>query len=148
MWDMLTYRTLNKILPFCRWHRKYILFYFDLNFTELCIEVSTQVLVNNHYLILNVQGPSCHGLTSSISLLLMPWLLGHQAISSHDINYVNLVPVGIYLTWRRISVSCVMSMLRNDINCKYIFMFLLKNLASLELMASCNQTSHSHHLNQ
>ena len=33
------------------------------------------------------------------------------------------------LTWERISTTCVMSVWKNDMNCRYIFMFLLKNLA-------------------
>ena len=80
---------------------------------------------------LNVQGPSYLGLTRSISWLLMPWLftsLGHQ---QPWYDYVEYVYPG--LTWERISCTCVISMWRNDIKCKYMFMFTLKNLARKEL---------------
>ena len=60
-----------------------------------------------------------------------PGSLCRQVISSHDIDCVNYV--GPYLTWGRISTTCVMSVWRNDRNYKYMFMFLLKNLACKEL---------------
>ena len=55
------------------------------------------------------------------------WCLGslrRQDISSHDINYV-----GSGLTWGRILSTCAILMWSNDIKCKYMFMFPLKNLA-------------------
>ena len=58
-----------------------------------------------------------------------PGSLRHQAISSNGIDYVNLV--GLCFTWGRISITCVMSMWRNDRNCKY--MYVLKNLTHKEL---------------
>ena len=55
-----------------------------------------------------------------------PGSLRRQDISSHDIDYVEYV--GPCLTWIRISSTWVISMLRNDIKCKYLFMSAL-NLA-------------------
>ena len=59
----------------------------------------------------------------------MPWLLilRRQDISSHDIDYVEYVGPG--LTLGGILSTCVISMWSNDIKCKYMFMFPLKNLA-------------------
>ena len=85
-------------------------------------------------LTLNVWGLSYLGLTRSVSLLLMPWLLRGQGISSHDIDYVEYVGPG--LTWGRILSTCVVSMWSYNIKCKYIFMFPLKNFASKELRMS------------
>ena len=85
------------------------------------------------YLILNMRGPSYLGLTRSISWLLRcPGSLCRQDISSHDIGYVEYVGPG--LTWGRILSTCVISMWSNDIKCKYMFMFLLQNLACKELI--------------
>ena len=53
--------------------------------------------------------------------------LRRQDISSHDIDYVEYVGPG--LTWVRILSTCVVSMWSDDIKCKYMFMFPLKNLA-------------------
>ena len=55
-----------------------------------------------------------------------PGSLRCQDISSHDIDYIEYVGPRI-----RGSVlsTCVKSMWSNDINCKYMFMFPLKNLA-------------------
>ena len=53
--------------------------------------------------------------------------LRRQDISSHDIGYIEYVCAS--LTWGRILSSCVKSMWRNDIKCRYMFMFRLKNLA-------------------
>ena len=53
--------------------------------------------------------------------------LRRQDISSHDIEYIEYV--GHSLTWGRILSTGVISMWRNDIKCKYIFLFTLKNLA-------------------
>ena len=82
-------------------------------------------------LTLNVRGPSYLGLTRSISWLLMA--LRCQDISSHDIDYIEYV--GPYLIWGRILSTCVLSMWNNDIECKYIFMFPLKNLARKGLIS-------------
>ena len=48
-------------------------------------------------------------------------------VSSHDIDYVEYA--GPDLSWGRILSTCVISMWSNDIKCKYMFMFPLKNLA-------------------
>ena len=48
-------------------------------------------------------------------------------ISSHDIDYAQYVSPR--LTSGKILSTCVISMWSNDIYCKYMFMFLLKNLA-------------------
>ena len=77
-------------------------------------------------LTLNVRGMSYLGLTRSISCW-WPGSLCRQDISSHDIDYVEYVAAG--LTWGRILSTCVISMWSNDIKCKYMFMFPLKNLA-------------------
>ena len=61
-----------------------------------------------------------------------PGSLRRQDISTHDIDYVELVR--FCLTWARISTTCVMSMWRNGIKHKYIFLFPLKNLACKGLM--------------
>ena len=76
---------------------------------------------------LNVRGPSYLGLTRSISWLLMPGSLRRQDISSHDIDYAEYVSPG--RTSGRILSTCVISMWSNDLKCKYILMFPLKNLA-------------------
>ena len=74
-------------------------------------------------LTLNVWGPN---LTRSISWLLMPWLL---ASPEHQQPWYWLEQVGPCLTWERTSNTCVISMWRNDMKCKYMFMFALKKLA-------------------
>ena len=65
------------------------------------------------------------GWTTSIALLLKPWLLtssGHQQ-PCHWLCMIN-VPLFSAAPWRgRISTTCVMSVSGNDSNCKYIFMF-------------------------
>ena len=53
-------------------------------------------------------------------------------VISHDIDYV--VYVGPGLTRGRILSTCVISMGSNDIKCKYMFIFPVKNLARKELM--------------
>ena len=80
---------------------------------------------SHHYngLTLNVRGPSYLGLTRSISWLLMPWLLtspGHQQPWHYWL-------CRICKSW--FLSTCVISMCSNDIKCKYMFMFPLKNLA-------------------
>ena len=58
-----------------------------------------------------------------------PGSLRRQDISTHDIEYV--LYVCSCPTWGRISTTCVMSMWRNDMKCKYMFLFPLKNLAHI-----------------
>ena len=50
-----------------------------------------------------------------------------QDISKHDIDYIEYV--GPSLISGSVLSTCVKSMWRNDIKCKYMFMFSLKNLA-------------------
>ena len=82
-------------------------------------------------LTINMRGPSYLGLTRSISWLLMP-SLRRQDISSHDIDYVKSVGPGII----RGTISTIYGLLlwRNDMKCKYMFLFPLKNLARKELI--------------
>ena len=93
---------------------------------------------------LEVRGTSYLGLTWSISWLLMPWLLaspGHQQpwywlsgslrrqdISNHDIDYVEWVSPG--LIRGRISIIFGMSVWRDDMKCKYMFMYPLKKFST------------------
>ena len=56
----------------------------------------------------------------------MPWLLtspGHQQ------PWYWLCSIGRFLSYLKRDFNCVVSMWRNDTKCKYMFMFLLKNLA-------------------
>ena len=57
-----------------------------------------------------------------------------QDISTNDIDYVE--QASSCLTWGIISTSCVMSMWRNDIKCKYMFLFPLKKLARKGLITA------------
>ena len=70
--------------------------------------------------------------------------LRRQDISSHDIDCVEYVSP--CLTWGRILSTCVISMWSNDLKCKYIFMFPLKNLARKGLICQslplCPWSSH------
>ena len=99
--------------------------------------------VNSDTLTLNVRGPSYLSLTRSISCYWCPGFLRRQDISSHDIDYVEYVCPG--LTWGRILSTCVIWMWSNDIKCKYMFMFSLKNLAHKGLITltwhPCNVSS-------
>ena len=56
-----------------------------------------------------------------------PGSLCSQDISMHGIDYVEYVIS--CLTWERISATCVMSVKRNDIQCKYMFCSHWKNLS-------------------
>ena len=74
-----------------------------------------------------VRWPSYLGSPRSLSCLLMPWLLtspGHQQ-PWHWLCRISRSG----LTWGRILTTCVISMWRNDIKCKYMFMFPLQKLA-------------------
>ena len=68
----------------------------------------------------------------------MPWLLASPR-HHHDIDYVKQVSPG--LLRGRISTIYGISVWRNDIKCKYMFMFPLKNLARKELIKYCPFTS-------
>ena len=50
-----------------------------------------------------------------------------DALAPYDIDYIEYV--GPSLTWGSVLSTCVKSMWRNDIKCKYMFMFPQKNLA-------------------
>ena len=92
-------------------------------------------------LTLNVWGPSYLSLARSISWLLMPWLLtspGH-----HQPWYWLCRISGPGLTWGRILSTCVSSMWSNDIKCKYMFMFPLKNLARKGLISNLKHLMHT-----
>ena len=56
------------------------------------------------------------------------------------LTYVEYIGSG--LTWGRILCTCVISKWSNDIKCKYIFMFPLKNLARKGLMPSFVGNAH------
>ena len=65
-----------------------------------------------------------------------PGSLRRQDISNHDIDYVEYVDPG--LTWGKILSTFVISLWSNDIKCKYMAMFSLKNVARNKLMCSTN----------
>ena len=78
-------------------------------------------------LTLNGRGPGYLGLTGQSHGCWCPGSLRRQDVSSHDIDYVEYVGPG--LTWGSILSTCVISMWSNDMKCKYMFKFPLKNLA-------------------
>ena len=74
------------------------------------------------WLTLNVRGPSYLGISVWLGQYHRCWCPGslcRQDTSSHDIDYVEWV--GPCLIWGRISTTCVISMWRNDMKCKYLF---------------------------
>ena len=79
-------------------------------------------------------GPSYLGLTMSMSWLLMPWLLRRQDIITHGIVYIEYVHS--CPTWGRISTTRVMSMWRNDMKSKYMFLCVLEKCARNGLILS------------
>ena len=83
-------------------------------------------------LTLNVRGPSYLGLTRSISWLLMPWLFTSPGHQQPWYWLYRICRSFSYL--RKCLNTCVKSMWRNDIKCKYMFMFPQKNLACKELI--------------
>ena len=93
---------------------------------ERCSWISSMACFRRLHLILNVRGPSYLGLTSSISWLLMPWLLtspGHQQ------PWYWLCSICMSWSYMRGDLSTyVVSMWSNDIKCKYMFMFPLKKI--------------------
>ena len=96
-------------------------------------------------LTLNVRGPSYLGLTRSWSWLLMPWLLTSPG---HHQQWYWLYAVYRSLSYSRKDLStCVISMWRNGIRCKYMFMFTLKNLACKGFM-SIEAASHTRITNE
>ena len=83
-------------------------------------------------------GPSYLGLTRSISWLLMPWLLTSPGYQQPWYWLYRMCRSFSYLRKDFKYCTCVKSMWRNDIKCKYMFMFPLKNLACKGL------TMHAH----
>ena len=69
-------------------------------------------------LTLNMRGPNYLGLTGSISLLMMLWLLSSPAYQQ---QWYWLCRIGSSLSWGKISTTCVISMWWNDIKFKYVF---------------------------
>ena len=78
----------------------------------------------------NVLGPSQLCLTRSISWLLMPWLL---ASPGHQQPWYWLCRIGRSLSYSRRNFKYVLLVWRNDIKCKYMFMFSLKKVARKRL---------------
>ena len=70
--------------------------------------------------------------------------LRRQGINSHDIDYVEYVGPG--LTWGRVLNTCVIPMWSNDIECEYMFMTPLQNLARKELMIDVFRSSYDNAL--
>ena len=69
-----------------------------------------------------------------------PGSLRRQDISSHDIDYIEYV--GPSRIRGSVSSPCVKSMWSNDIKCKYMFMFPLKNLARKGLIVCMVLSDH------
>ena len=67
--------------------------------------------------------------------------LCRQDITSHDIGYIEYVGPG--LTSGRILSTCIIPMWSNDIKCKYMFMYPLKNLARKGLSNNYLWNNHS-----
>ena len=71
------------------------------------------------------------GITRPVPWLLMLWLLlslGHQQ------PWHRLSRLGMFLSYARKDFSCVYTRCGDNINCKYTFMFLLKNVARKGLL--------------
>ena len=83
--------------------------------------------------ILNMLGPSYLGWLGQYNGCWCPGSLRRQDISNHDIDYVKYVSPG--LIRGRISIIYGMSVWRNDIKYKYMFMFPLRNLARKKLIS-------------
>ena len=82
-------------------------------------------------LILDMQGSNYYDLTCSVLWLLMPWVLVSPC-HSHPWYWLCKIGRSLSYTKKESSTStttCVMSVWRNDINCKYMFKFPPKNLA-------------------
>ena len=72
-----------------------------------------------------------------------PGSLRWQNISNNDTVFIEYV--GPSFTWGRILSTGVKSMWMNDIKCKYMFMFPLKNLPCKGLNGSLNTCKHLQH---
>ena len=64
--------------------------------------------------------------------------VARESAAMINIDYVEYVGPGH--TWGRILCTCVISMWSNDIKCKYMFLFPLKNLARKGLTQNMNIT--------
>ena len=97
-----------------------------LKIIAFCFKFHSSLFLGDQ-LTLNMQGASYLSLTWSISQLLMPWFLSSPE-NQQPWYWLSRIRRSLsYL--KRISTICVISMWRNDIKCKYMFMFPLKNLA-------------------
>ena len=128
----MSLRAMNSILWNC-W--SYLLIKWQIN-DKLLFCVNTVELSNamqSNLLTLNVWGSSYLGLSRSISWLLMPWLLTSP---THQQPWYWLHRICRSLSYLRKNFKylCHISMWRNDIECKYTFMFTLKNLAHKGLL--------------
>ena len=74
----------------------------------------------------NMRGLNNSSFDSQYHSCWCPGSLCRQDISTHDIDYIE--QVSSCLAWGRISTTCVMSVWRNYINCRYVFVFIRKNL--------------------
>ena len=101
-----------------------LLFSFLFSF---CFSKNMHFAGREYLLSRNVRGPSNIGLLDQYHGCWCPGSLCHPDISSHDIDYIEYV--GPSLTWGWISSTCVKSMWRNDIKCKYMLLFPHKKLA-------------------
>ena len=101
-------------------------FYATLKFEKLFYLRSK----SSYRLTLYVRGPSYLGLIRSISWLLMPWLL---AAPGHQQPWYWLYEICKSWSYTRKDFNYLWQ--RNDIKCKYMFMFPLKNLAHKGLTA-------------
>ena len=79
---------------------------------------------------LTMRGPSYSKSTQHYLCCCCPVSLRHQDISTHEFDYVELLRS--YISWGRVSTTCVMSLWRNDINCSYNLIFTMKKLAGQE----------------
>ena len=73
-----------------------------------------------------------------------PGSLRRRHFSSHDIDYIEYL--GPSLIWGSVLSTCVKSMWSNDIKCKYMIMFPLKNLARKGLNKRVPTKNSTYHL--
>ena len=101
------------------WHKHIV--YLWLRTTRKSI--SKSVLVDMDFLTLNMQGPNhiVNIIGAGVLVFVSP---------EHQHPWYWLCRIGKFLSYtREISTTCVMPVWRNDINCRYIFTFPIKNLA-------------------
>ena len=90
-------------------------YYRCCTFIRIFGDNDTYILV----LALNVRGSNYSGSTESILLLLMPWLL---ALPGNQQPLYLLCRIGTFVSYMRKNFNY----LWHDVNCRYIFMFLIK----------------------